>query len=67
MERTLFMQPDYTRPERLGFTIEDYDREYQKRYPDYFGPSSSSDCCVENANMNCGCWVCRMIEWKKEK
>ena len=60
------MKHNYKRPEQFGFTFEDYDKEYQKRYPGYHGPSSSSDCCGENNVKECGCWVCRYIIWCSE-
>ncbi len=58
------MKRNYKRPEQLGFTFEQYTEEYNKRYPSG-GPSQSSDCGGENFHVNCGCWVCRMIDWKE--
>lgn len=61
------MKPNYKRLEQFGFTFEEYDKEYQRRYPDYQGPSSSSDCGKENDRDTCGCWVCCFMKWNSGK
>jgi len=58
------MRPNYSRPEQYGFTIEQHGIAYKQRYPNG-GPSVSSDCGGEDAG-TCGCWVCQMIQWRKE-
>lgn len=61
------MKPNYKRPEQFGFTSEDYAKEYRIRYPDYQGPSISSDCGGEDDVNTCSCWVCCYIKWGIEK
>ncbi len=59
------MKANYNRAEWYKLDIQDYFKEYERRYPNG-GPSSSSDCGGING-VNCGCWVCRSLAWGLDK
>jgi hypothetical protein len=49
-----------------NYTIDEYYIEYDKRYPNGCGPSTCSYCENPNDDDNCGCWVHRIKNWKKQ-
>ena len=52
---------------RRGFTFEDYNKEYRKRWPiGSISSSSEPDCEGKNDLDTCNCWVCCVVRWKEE-